>query len=788
MSRSRAYGRWLLAGSTAVLVAGLGVTGVAADRRAPRDATSIASPAMGERPSVSADGRLVVFAGPPAGADDPRTSTVYLRDRALGTTIELTQPLDAIRSGDSVMPVISADGCAVVVVTQFAYDLFRDDDTGDRWDVYLERLPSCGGTLGDWSLVSTDLGSGFDAGAADDISPLYPPAISGEGAVVAYTQRFGLDAPELTRVTVADLTMSLGDPGRTVPVYGSPIGEPDSVFRYVGVREPSLSDDGSVLVVTSDADLVAGEWGEGSAPGGFATSHVYVWDRSQLDPSLAIRRASGSAATDGQAGSAVVSGDGSTVAFVSTSPDLVTGADLPACTPGCRSQVYLLDRLTGTLRLASRVPGDPASPGVGADLGAWAPSLTRTGSEVAFVTRSTNLFPTRSSDAGALGDGDIVVAVPATGEVRRLSVLPDGVTPAPAANAHPKLSAHGRVLVFDTLAGAAYGGVTGMGRQLAMIDRRPEVSLSDLDLGTVVVGFPGPEWYLVVENHGPASFVPALTEIDNPDFIISGGSCVDRANTPVPPGGSCTVNLMFMPSKPGPADARLTVHEFGYGATAVSSSLHGFGGEPALSPSPAGNDAGDVEVGAVSEPVSFGVFNIAFNLRTIRSIEVRGRDALDFRVSLDQCTGTTLDASKGCIVQVQFAPTASGRRTASIVATADDGVYTTMLVSGQGHWKPAIAVPNPVVLAPSRLEVTGGGFGPNAAVTFAWADGLGRPVTTVSDGYGLVRVQLIVPPGSRPGPRTLVAQTSDGLVASVDVEVRVRQQQSGANSPRWPGA
>lgn len=207
-----------------------------------------------------------------------------------------------------------------------------------------------------------------------------------------------------------------------------------------------------------------------------------------------------------------------------------------------------------------------------------------------------------------------------------------------------------------------------------------------------------------------------------------------------------------------------------------------------MAPTPAGNDAGEVEVGAVSEPVAYGVFNIAFNLQTIRSVEVRGRDAGDFRVTTDQCTGSTLDASQGCIVQVQFAPTAAGRRQASIVATADDGVYTTMLVSGRGFWKPAISTADPLVLSPSRLEVTGGGFGPNAAVTFAWADGMGRPVTTVSDGYGQVRVQLIVPPGARPGPHSLVAQTADGLVATTDVNVRVRTQQGGANSPRWPGA
>ncbi|MFM2076302.1 MAG: hypothetical protein RJA49_192, partial [Actinomycetota bacterium] len=134
---------------------------------------------LSQTPTVSADGRFVAYAGKPPEKKDTRTSTVFLRDRVDGSLTELTAPVDGIRPGDSIWPVISADGCEVAVVTELGLDLFRDDDKGDRWDVYALRLPACGGTLGDWELVSSGSGQGFESSASDDVSPLYPPAVSG---------------------------------------------------------------------------------------------------------------------------------------------------------------------------------------------------------------------------------------------------------------------------------------------------------------------------------------------------------------------------------------------------------------------------------------------------------------------------------------------------------------------------------------------------------------------------------------------------------------------------------
>jgi hypothetical protein len=514
-----------------------------------------------------------------------------------------------------------------------------------------------------------------------------------------------------------------------------------------------------------------------------------VWDRTNPDRNTNVRRISaapGSASYD--ASSPAVSGDGRYVAFVSVAPDLVPGATLPPCTPACLPEVYLYDRTDGSLDLGSREPGDPAAPPVAANLGATQPALNRTGEELLYITRATNLFPTRSGALGGPLDGDVVLSVPAMGTVQRVSVLPDGVTPAPAANSHPRISASGRVVVFDTLAGGAYGNAVVDGRQVAIVEHAPVVQLANLDVGTVAVGFPGPEWFLVVSNQGPSSFVPAVVEVDNPDFLISGGTCIDQVGVPVPPGGVCTVNLMLMPSVAGKITGELKVSEFGYGAISVTSELTGFGGEPALAPSPGGAEAQPLVVGGRSEPMAFSVYNVAFAQVRVKSVKLQGSNPEDFVIGKDECSGKKVDASGTCALEVLFAPTAAGRRTASVVVTTVDGSYTTMLVSGDAHYEPKLAASNTTVVAPARLTVVGAGFAPNSFVLLSWADGQGRPVIAATDAAGGLLAELLVRPNDRAGNRTVVAQTFDGQVASADVVVVVRHHGSGAGSPRWPGA
>ncbi|MEI8241299.1 MAG: choice-of-anchor D domain-containing protein, partial [Actinomycetota bacterium] len=399
-----------------------------------------------------------------------------------------------------------------------------------------------------------------------------------------------------------------------------------------------------------------------------------------------------------------------------------------------------------------------------------------------------NLFPSRNSALGAPTDGDIVLDVPGTGLVRRVSVQHDGVSPAPAVNSRPHMSANGRVVVFDTLAGGVFGDPHIQGRQAVAVPLHPTLDLANLDMGTVAVGFPGPEWFLTLDNRGPGSFVPADVTVDNPDFLISGGTCVDRKGVTIPPGGSCTVNLMMSPSTPGLLGGMLTISETGFEPITVSANLAGVGGEPALAGAPAGAQAKPLVVGTRGQPINFSVQNVAFNPVVIQHVAIAGSDPTDFSVAADDCTGTTIDASLTCTLEVVFTPTAAGLRTASIVVNTVDGAYTTMLVSGVAHYEPRLVATNTTIVSPSRQAVVGTGFAPHTKVTISWADGRGQAFSAITDAKGNLLASFVVRATDRPGNRTLVAQTADGELASAEVLVVNPQAGTGPNSPLWPAA
>ena len=75
--------------------------------------------------------------------------------------------------------------------------------------------------------------------------------------------------------------------------------------------------------------------------------------------------------------------------------------------------------------------------------------------------------------------------------------------------AHPKLSSTGRVVVFDTLAGAAFSPlatpVPNSIRQVVGITQQPQLSIADIDVGTGIVGLPSSEWFVRLYNAGPVS-------------------------------------------------------------------------------------------------------------------------------------------------------------------------------------------------------------------------------------------------------------------------------------------
>jgi hypothetical protein len=379
-----------------------------------------------------------------------------------------------------------------------------------------------------------------------------------------------------------------------------------------------------------------------------------------------------------------------------------------------------------------------------------------------------------------------VLQMPATGQVVRVTSVFDGLIAGPAANAHPRVADNGRVVVFDTLAGGSYGGLAVDGRQVGVRELKPSLTLANLDVGTVAVGFPGPEWFLVLANNGPSSFIPADVTVDSKEFIVSGGTCKDKAGVPVPAGGICTINLMMQPSKEGPSKTVVTVHEDGFRGVDVVATIAGTGGAPALQPDPGGAEAHATVVGERDEPMTFKVENVAFTPVKIGALRMQGANPTDFVIANNSCSGHLVAAADTCTLDIVFAPTAGGRRTASVVVTSADGAYTTMIVSGDARWDPKIAVSNTVVVAPAKFTVVGTGFPPKTPVLLSWADGNGRAVVATTDATGGLLADITVRPNDRPGNRRIVAQTSRGEVAIADVTVIVPRRASRVGTALWP--
>lgn len=615
------------------------------------------SNAPASQPSVSGTGERVVFVAAP-GADDGRTSSVWMKDRGTDELTELTLPNPVVRVGESVDPVISADGCVVVVTTQISYDLFRDDDRGNRWDVYRMTVPACGGALNDWTLVSTRLDEDGVAEAREDVVVGQPAAVSGSGTVVAYVHPMSLQddvAPETVVpdvVEVVDLGVQVDDPEHTTTAPGLPIDLAPQPLQYAGESSPALSADGNEVVFTSDAtsELPVAEWRAPAEGATTAPSQVYSWNRSEADPFLAVKLMSQGTAglADAPAGAPVVSGDGRFIAFSSAASNLVESPELSACGAACPPQVYVVDRDsdnnqtlddpdTTTVTIVSAVYSDDTSEFTIGDGASFSPTISSDGNTLVFASQAKNLLQIQTPGGGDAGDGDVITADLTTRHLQRTFDLP---MPTPGAYSHPHISANSRMVVADTIAADRLLDDSSLtGRRIVAASFVPAVSLADLDLGTVLVKVLGPEWFLYVVNNGPGTFTPATITSSNPDFAITGGTCGDLAA--ISAGQSCSVEVTLTPSVAGPQSSLLTVAEEGFGAITVVSHLTGSGGNPALLAKPTAFSFDPTVVGATSEAATFEISNVYIEPIAVTNVTIDGANKDDFAVDAAECLAAT---------------------------------------------------------------------------------------------------------------------------------------------------
>jgi hypothetical protein len=307
------------------------------------------------------------------------------------------------------------------------------------------------------------------------------------------------------------------------------------------------------------------------------------------------------------------------------------------------------------------------------------------------------------------------------------------------------------------------------------LERPTSLSTSALDVGMVVVGLPGPEWYVAVRNDGPSTFVPATVTSDDEQFVVTGGTC--GLGLPVAPGEACTVYVTFTPAAEGPSDAVITVGDELLGGTSITIAVTGTGGEPSLEPSPAGADFDPTDVGGSGRTVAFDITNIGFSVTTLAGFELTGSHPDDFEVVGGSCDAATLGPLTSCAVEVAFSPTDVGYRSAVLRVVTETGQYTTVLLNGEGTRVAQLVVADDEVRAGDDIGVGGSGFTPGSTVTIGWADGRGRSVTVVADAAGSFLATFPTRPNEPAGTRTVVAHTAE-LSAAVEVEVLRRRTSS----------
>jgi Tol biopolymer transport system component len=362
---------------------------------------------------VGSDGGIFNFSSQPflgsLGATPPATPVVDVAafaSYAPGSLDGVSMQADGSLGG-GLAPDVSADGNTVVF---FSPQALLPEDTNGRMDVYAHHR-----ITGEISLVSLSDGEGLGSKDASN------PSVSRDGRYVVF--QAPMDTYAATGNSNIGIWMRDRVAGTTTLLH--------ALAANGNSDRPSISDDGGVVAFSSNAsNLITGD--------GNGASDVFVWERS----ANAVRRVSRtSAGAEAPAASAFasVSGDGSTVAFLSVA-DLVAEDQNAGSVDVYTRSLGSGDPLGAAITLVSVAPGGLAA----GDTVLSVPSVSADGSTVAFSSSSGGLIVGDTNAAA-----DVFVRHLPTAVTQRVSISSSGEQ----GNGHssnPSISANGLRVAFQT--------------------------------------------------------------------------------------------------------------------------------------------------------------------------------------------------------------------------------------------------------------------------------------------------------------------------------------------------
>ncbi len=397
-------------------------------------------------PSISADGRYVVFASQAFNlipGDINRREDVFLYDRATGETVLISRADDGAQGDfESSAPVISANGRYVAYMTWSSNLL--PEEMFYNGIVVLDRV------TGELDTVSQSTAGELPYGVQGQ------PSISADGRYVTFVS----NAPNLIdnlwaycdsgNPDCSEVFLHDRQTGETIVLSRNALGQLADDSSHL----PVISTGGQMVVFDSLAtNLLDGQPGAPDIPPGIR--HVYAYDLASGKLSL-VSRAGDGAPANGESYAPTVSPDGRLVAFASTATNLAPVA--PAV-----DNVFLHDRDTGETSLISRGTG-----GAHADSGSWAPAFATDGGTLAFSSLAGNLVP---DDVN--GRRDIFVYDLDAATLTLVSRHRSGL-PSDGDSENPAVSDGGRFIAFETYATNLGNSVVDGVLDVALLDRERE--------------------------------------------------------------------------------------------------------------------------------------------------------------------------------------------------------------------------------------------------------------------------------------------------------------------------
>jgi hypothetical protein len=273
-----------------------------------------------------------------------------------------------------------------------------------------------------------------------------------------------------------------------------------------------------------------------------------------------------------------------------------------------------------------------------------------------------------------------------------------------------------------------------------------QVLPASLNFGNQPAGSQSASQTATIANTGNQNLV--LTgEVISPlaaPFEPQGGSCqFPAAGWALAPGASCTVQIAFVPTATGPAQAQLQISDNSDLQSSAQQviALSGTGATPApmAQITPAALTFGSTLVGSTSAPQSVTLENSGSAALAIDGMSIGGTNSADFQIV---STGTTCPTTSGsiatgaqCAVAVQFAPQTSGATKAASLNFADNAPMSPQSVALSG----SATSPASLTVSPGYLD-----FGSQSQGTTSAA----QLVTITNGGSGSAGISGITIVGS----------------------------------------